>query len=96
MPRRMSAERDRKDALLEAGLTVASELPLLFVLQRVVDLAARVTDARSGALGVIGAGGELVEFVTTGISARQRRDIGTLPIGGGAWTADSRAATAAH
>jgi hypothetical protein len=47
----MSAERDRKDALLAAGLTVASELPLLIVLQRVVDLAARVTDARSGALG---------------------------------------------
>jgi signal transduction histidine kinase len=79
----MTAERDRKDALLEAGLTLASELPLPIVLQRVVDLAARVTDARYGALGVIGAGGELVEFVTTGISARQRRDIGALPIGRG-------------
>ncbi|HEV2033816.1 MAG TPA: GAF domain-containing sensor histidine kinase [Candidatus Dormibacteraeota bacterium] len=79
----MTAERDRKDALLEAGLTLASELPLPIVLQRVVDLAARVTDARYGALGVIGAGGELVEFVTTGISARRRRDIGALPIGRG-------------
>jgi len=79
----MTAERDRKDALLEAGLTLASELPLPIVLQRVVDLAARVTDARYGALGVIGAGGELVEFVTTGISAKQRRDIGALPIGRG-------------
>jgi len=79
----MTAERDRRDALLEAGLALASELPLPIVLQRVIDLAARVTDARYGALGVIGAGGELVEFVTTGISAKQRRDIGALPIGRG-------------
>src|SRR6202030_477658 len=79
----MSRERDRRDALLEAGLTLASELSLPIVLQRIVDLAVQVTDARYGALGVIGEDGTLVEFVTTGVSARQRREIGALPRGKG-------------
>lgn len=79
----MSHPPDRKDALLEAGLTLASELSLPMVLQRIVDLAAQVTDARYGAIGVIGDGGDLVEFVTTGLSAKQRRAIGPLPRGRG-------------
>src|SRR5712692_9287962 len=79
----MTPERDRKDLLLAAGLTLAAELSLPIVLQRIVDLAAQVTDARYGALGVIGDGGDLVEFITTGISARQRRAIGALPRGRG-------------
>jgi signal transduction histidine kinase len=79
----MSSAQDRKDALLEAGLTLASELSLPIVLQRIVDLAAQVTDARYGALGVIGEGGELEEFVTTGLSAKQRKAIGPLPRGRG-------------
>src|SRR6266540_2569240 len=79
----MAEVRDRKDMLLEAGLTLASELSLPIVLQRIVDLAAQVTDARYGALGVIGDEGTLVEFVTTGIPARQRQAIGSLPSGRG-------------
>ena len=74
---------DRKDVLLEAGLALASELSLPMVLQRIVDLAAQVTDARYGALGVIGDEGELVEFITTGLSAKERRAIGPLPRGRG-------------
>jgi signal transduction histidine kinase len=74
---------DRKDMLLEAGLTLASELSLPIVLQRIVDLAAQVTDARYAALGVIGPGDRLAEFVTTGIPAQQRRAIGALPTGKG-------------
>jgi signal transduction histidine kinase len=77
----MSERRDRKDALLDAGLTLAAELSLPMVLQRIVDLAAEVTDARYVALGVIGDGDELVDFITTGISAKQRRAIGALPRG---------------
>ncbi|TMJ21287.1 MAG: GAF domain-containing sensor histidine kinase [Alphaproteobacteria bacterium] len=75
--------RDRKDMLLEAGLTLASELSLPIVLQRIVDVAAQVTDARYGALGVIGDNGTLIEFVTTGVSAKERRAIGALPTGRG-------------
>ena len=78
----MTDRRDRKDVLLEAGLALASELSLPIVLQRIVDLAVEVTDARYGALGVI-ADEQLVEFITTGLSAKQRRDIGALPRGRG-------------
>lgn len=69
--------------LLEAGLTLASELSLPIVLQRIVDLAAQITDARYGALGVIADGGTLSEFVTTGVSSRERHAIGALPTGRG-------------
>ena len=79
----MAGPEDRKDVLLEAGLTLASELSLPVVLQRIVDLAAQITDARYGALGVIGEEGELIEFITTGVSAQQRRAIGPLPRGRG-------------
>jgi len=79
----MAEARDRKDMLLEAGLTLASELSLPIVLQRIVDLAVQVTNARYGALGVIGGDGTLVEFVTTGIPSRRRRAIGDLPTGRG-------------
>jgi two-component system, NarL family, sensor histidine kinase DevS len=74
---------DTKDVLLEAGLALASELSLPVVLQRIVDLATQLTDARYGALGVIGEDGTLVEFITTGISAMQRRKIGAAPRGRG-------------
>src|SRR6266487_2199235 len=79
----MADVQDRKDMLLEAGLTLASELSLPIVLQRIVDLAVQVTDARYGALGVIGDEGTLVEFVTTGITSKQRHAIGDLPTGRG-------------
>ncbi len=79
----MPDSRDRKDVLLEAGLTLASELSLPIVLQRIVDLAAQVTDARYAALGVIGPGDRLTEFVITGMPAQQRRAIGALPTGKG-------------
>jgi signal transduction histidine kinase len=69
--------------LLEAGVSLASELSLPMVLQRIVDLAAEVTDARYGALGVIGEGGVITEFITTGISEKQRKAIGPLPTGRG-------------
>jgi signal transduction histidine kinase len=79
----MARRRDRKDVLLEAGLSLASELSLPIVLQRIVDVATQVTDARYGALGVIGESGDLVEFVTTGIPEKHRRMIGALPRGRG-------------
>ena len=79
----MPEREDRKQALLEAGLVLASELSLPVVLQRIVDLAVKVTDARYGALGVLGSDGRITQFVTTGISARERKAIGPLPTGRG-------------
>ena len=77
------ANVDRRDLLLQAGLALASELSLPIVLQRIVDLAAEVTGARYGALGVIGPDGGITEFITTGMSARERERIGPVPHGRG-------------
>src|SRR5947199_9991895 len=79
----MADRRDARDVLLDAGLILASELSLPAVLQRIVDLAAEITDARYGALGVIGDDGTLTDFLTTGITAQQRKRIGGLPHGRG-------------
>ena len=75
--------RDRRDVLLEAGLALSSELALAPILQRIVELAAELTGARYGALGVLGPGGRIVEFVTTGVSAQERARIGDPPRGRG-------------
>ncbi len=79
----MASGKDRKDQLLESALVLASDLSLRVVLQRIVELAAKLTDARYGALGVVGPDGRLVDFVTTGITPEERRAIGPLPVGEG-------------
>jgi signal transduction histidine kinase len=53
------------------------------VLRRLVDAACVIADAQYGALGVVGPGGELTEFVTHGVSEHRRRLIGDLPRGRG-------------
>jgi signal transduction histidine kinase len=74
---------DRRDRLIEAGMILASELSLDAVLQRIIELAVEITDARYGALGVIGPGGDLQEFITTGITPEEREAIGGPPHGRG-------------
>jgi len=64
-------------------MILASELSLEAVLQRIIELAVEITDARYGALGVIGPGGELLEFITTGITPQERAAIGAPPHGRG-------------
>ena len=69
--------------LLEAVTAISSDLDLASVLTRIVESATALTDARYGALGVLGTDGELVEFVTTGLDAHEREQIGHLPRGRG-------------
>src|ERR1700737_1349073 len=75
--------KDRKDQLLESALVLASDLSLDVVLQRIIELAVKLTDARYGALGVVGSQGRLLDFITTGITPEQRQAIGPLPVGEG-------------
>ena len=76
--------RDRSRALVEIGIALTSELSLDSVLQRVVEAAATLTDARYAALGVIDASGRSLErFLTTGIDAETRTVIVDLPHGRG-------------
>ena len=73
----------RRDALVEAALALSSDLSLPVVLQRIIDLATEITQARYGALGVIGPGARITQFITTGITPEEHRAIGDLPIGRG-------------
>ena len=71
-------------ALVDAGIALGSELSLDSLLQRVVETAAELTDARYGALGVIDPSGQTLErFLTTGIDAETHAAIGELPRGRG-------------
>jgi signal transduction histidine kinase len=70
-------------ALLEAVTAISSDLDLHSVLTRIVEAATQLTQARYGALGVIGSDAFLVEFVTTGMADAERAAIGDLPHGRG-------------
>ncbi|MFD6801445.1 GAF domain-containing protein [Streptomyces cyaneofuscatus] len=76
--------RDRVHSLLEAVVSVGRELDLSQVLRRIVEAGAHLVDAQYGALGVIGPDGRsLSQFLTSGMTAEQRRRIGPLPAGHG-------------
>jgi len=70
--------------LLDAVLTVSSDLDLAAMLQRVVEAAAELVDARYAALGVLDEEGtRLAQFLTVGLDEDARRAIGRLPEGHG-------------
>lgn len=74
----------RFKALVETGIAVSKELSLDAVLQRIVEAAAELTDARYAALGVIDPSGTALErFLVTGIDEETQRAIGDLPRGRG-------------
>lgn len=73
----------RVPALMDAVVSVSSEMEIATVLERLVTAACQLTGARYGALGVPGDHGGLQEFVHHGIDADTRRQIGALPQGRG-------------
>ena len=76
--------RRRDKMLIEAGMTLGSELDLDAVLRRIVELAVQITGARYGALGVLNEDGETIErFITEGVSDEVRAAIGHPPVGHG-------------
>ncbi|MEO8829518.1 GAF domain-containing protein [Lapillicoccus sp.] len=80
----MTASHERMSDLLEAVVAVSADLDLTDVLSRIVGSAVSLVGASYGALGVLSPGGEhLVEFITRGISAAEREEIGELPRGHG-------------
>ncbi|GLZ78090.1 histidine kinase [Actinorhabdospora filicis] len=76
--------RDRLEGLLDAVLAIASGIELDSTLQRIVQAAVDLVDARYGALGVLDAQGSgLSEFVHVGINTEERAHMGHLPEGRG-------------
>jgi signal transduction histidine kinase len=78
-------EQARWRLLLDAVVTMAADLSLDGLLERIVQIAASLADAEYAALGVLGAGREhrLRTFVHHGMSPVQVHEIGDLPTGHG-------------
>ena len=75
---------DRLRVLIDAGITLSSELSLDALLQRIVETAAQLTSARYAALAVVERSGRSLErFFTTGVSPEAQAAIGELPRGRG-------------
>ncbi len=75
------ATRDRVYALLEAVVAVGANLDLEVVLKKIVEAAITLVRARYGALGVIGDGGRLVDFIPVGLADEQIAAIHHWPEG---------------
>lgn len=74
---------ERVHRLLDAVVSIGSNLALPEVLDRIVRAACDLVSARYGALGVIGQERTLVEFRTVGVTEEEHAAIGHLPTGKG-------------
>ena len=70
-------------ALDEAARAIAGVLGIEEVLQLIVDRVRDLVDARYAALGIVGSGGRIERFITSGMDPDTRRAIGDLPAGRG-------------
>src|SRR3990170_7620873 len=70
-------------ALTEAGISLTSELTLEAVLQKLVDAARELVNARYAAMSVVGPDGEMQRFFFSGISQADSERIGAWPTGRG-------------
>ncbi|KAB8192038.1 GAF domain-containing protein [Nonomuraea phyllanthi] len=75
------ATRDRVHALLEAVVSVGSDLDLPTVLRRIVETATTLVDASYGALGVVGQDNTLLQFIPVGLSEEEIARIEHWPHG---------------
>ncbi len=77
------ATRDRMRGLLEAVVAIGSGLDLESTLRRIVETAVGLVDASYGALGVVGEGKRLAEFIPVGLSEQEIGQIHHWPEGRG-------------
>jgi signal transduction histidine kinase len=77
------ATRDRVHTLLDAVLSIGSDLDLDVVLRRITESAVVLVDAQYGALGVLGDEGRIRQFITVGMDEDTVRTIGHYPEGHG-------------
>jgi serine phosphatase RsbU (regulator of sigma subunit)/anti-sigma regulatory factor (Ser/Thr protein kinase)/transcriptional regulator with GAF, ATPase, and Fis domain len=77
------AARDQMDRLVQAIVAIGSDLDLTVTLQRLVDAARELCDARGGALAVRHPDGTLGFGVQTGIDDDVAHELGELSVGDG-------------
>jgi signal transduction histidine kinase len=75
--------RDRVNALFEAVAAVGANLDIEVALRDIVEAAVRLVDAKYGAMGVIGEGGRLAEFIPIGVTDEEISRIHHWPEGRG-------------
>jgi signal transduction histidine kinase len=78
---RASLDPDRFARLFDAAVNVSEKGELRGLLETIVDTAMKLTNARYGALGVIGSSGFLVEFIHQGVDPHRAGSIGHPPLG---------------
>jgi signal transduction histidine kinase len=79
----VTRSRERLRSLLDAVVSIGTDLDVHSTLTRIVESACWLTEARYGALGVIGPDRTLIDFITHGIDDATRAKIGDLPRGHG-------------
>lgn len=83
MQARLERQNREIEGLHTAAMDICSELSLDVVLQKVVDQACTLLDARYGAISIVDENHRIREFLTSGISAERREKIGAPPEGRG-------------
>ncbi len=79
--RELSALQERVSRLSAAVLRISASLDLDTVLQEVVDSARALTGARYGAIATVDETGAPVDFVTSGFTPDERRELASWPDG---------------
>lgn len=74
---------ERIAGLVEGAASVARQVDLSDLLRSTVEIAMELTEARYGALGVVGEHGGLVDFITVGMDSATVEAIGSPPRGRG-------------
>ncbi|GAA1755393.1 GAF domain-containing sensor histidine kinase [Streptomonospora arabica] len=82
--------RDRVHSLLEAVLSIGSDLDLATVLRRLTEAAATLVDARYAGLGVLDEDGNFAEFIPVGLSTDQTDGMHVFPLGLGILSVPTR------
>ena len=77
------ATRDRVNALFDSVVAIGMNLDIEVVLRGIVESAVALVDAQYGAMGVIGEGGRLAEFIPVGVTEEQISRIHHWPEGRG-------------
>ena len=81
LKREIETLRDRLSGLSEAGVRITEDLDLDTVLQEVVDAARSLTGARISGLTILDEAGELMSFITSGMTAEEHQRFIDLPGG---------------
>jgi len=76
-------DRERLRALLDAVISIGSDLELAAILDRIVAAACKLVGARYGAMGVLDDAGGLADFRTQGLTREEIEALGDPPTGRG-------------